>query len=141
MNSLTDEERDQCETITSLREMLGQALAQKRTTVTLELSVFVWLNILDEVFDRRPRNYSRLLADDTLDRLNEAINRLHVEANLLIAAGPSQAVAERFLEDAEYVESGRVSPRVKRAGWEASKALHESLLRNPPRTRDGGDSA
>ena len=78
-----------------LREALMKALANREKTVKLELSVLGWLALVDEIQNRRPRNYSALLRDDTLDRLEASIEWLGAEIRHVIAAGPSD-VSARF---------------------------------------------
>ena len=63
----TDAERRHLMTFAQVEDALIAALAAGQSTVTLELPVMAWLAILDEVRDRRPRNYTRILADHTAD--------------------------------------------------------------------------
>ncbi len=80
-----------------LREKLMAALAEGKKTATIQLPVMGWLSLLDEIQDRRPRNYSALLQDDHLDRLNALIEWLGAEIRYVIANNPS--VASRFGEE------------------------------------------
>jgi hypothetical protein len=80
-------------TIAEMREHLDAALVRRETFVSFELPVMAWVAVLDEIENQRPRNLSQLMRDDTLDRLNEAIDRLHDEANFLIASGPGDVAA------------------------------------------------
>jgi hypothetical protein len=83
------------ENVDKLREELMAALAAGKRTVTLNLPVLAWLAFLDEIQDRRPRNYSALLHDDHLDRLNASIEWLGAEIRHVIANSPT-GVAPRF---------------------------------------------
>lgn len=90
-------EVDQCvlDAIERLTEKAHAALARGEKTVTMTLPAAGWLVLFDEIRDRRPRNYSSLIRDDFMDRLNEAIERLHDEANFLIASNP-KPIADRM---------------------------------------------
>lgn len=79
----------------TLDKILMEAMARGEMSVKVELSVWHWLNILDEVKDRQPRNYSALLRDDLVARMNAAIDRVHEEANYIAAFSPG-LVADRF---------------------------------------------
>lgn len=76
-------ERQHLKTFAELEEHLMSALAARQQTVVLELPVLSWLTILDEIRDRRPRNLTRLLADDSMDRfasMAEALcDQMHAE--------------------------------------------------------------
>jgi hypothetical protein len=95
-------DRELLDSMGALEAVLSAALARGDKTVKLELSVRGWMCIVDEVRDRRPRNWSRLLAADTIARFNEAIDllnqtidRLHEEHKCLIAGGPSPPLSAR----------------------------------------------
>jgi hypothetical protein len=83
------------ESMQRLETELMSALAAGRSEVTITLDTMGWLGIVNEIKDRRPRNYSRLLADDAMERLNAAIDRIHEEANYIAASGPGM-VSERI---------------------------------------------
>lgn len=89
-------EREYVRVVQDFRERLMAALGRGELNSTFTLPTMVWLMLLDDMRDRRPRNYSAMLRDDTLDRLNAAIDRLHEEANFMVAFGPSRDVAPRF---------------------------------------------
>lgn len=107
-------ERKYLNTVDEMREALMTALANRQTVLTYELPVMAWMAMLDEIANRRPRNYSQLLRDDIIDRLNAAIDRVHDEANFMIAYGPGGSVAARM--DPERVPSRRdvASPELRR---------------------------
>jgi hypothetical protein len=86
---LDKDEREHLDNMRALEVELEVAFARGDKTATLKLSTLGWLSIVAEIKDRRPRNYSRWLADDTLARLNEAIERLHEVAVFMIACGSS----------------------------------------------------
>ena len=46
------------------------------TSATVELPIKMWLAIIDEIKGRRPRNYSQLVADDTIERLLDLYDKL-----------------------------------------------------------------
>lgn len=102
------------QTFADIREKLMAGLSRGELTVTFTLPAMRWLDILDEVEQRRPRNYSMLLRDDLFDRLNSAIDRLHDEANFMVSYGPSGSVAARM--DPDRVPSRRdlASPELRR---------------------------
>jgi len=62
--------------IETLNAAVLAAIERGEQTVTIKLPCFELLAILEEIRDRRPRNYSRLIADDTIERLNAAIDRI-----------------------------------------------------------------
>jgi hypothetical protein len=101
-------------TFADMREKLMAGLGRGELTVTFTLPAMTWLDILDEIEQRRPRNYSMLLRDDLFDQLNAAIDRVHDEANFMIAYGPAGSVASRM--DPERAPSRRdlASPELRR---------------------------
>ena len=80
--------------LNEMQNLLMDALAAGQLSIKLELPVLTWLAIVDEIKGRRPKNYSQLLRDDMVERLEAAIERLHDEANFLIAFGPA-SIASR----------------------------------------------
>lgn len=136
---LSDAEQTHCDAILALQKaILKAAMGQGHRTVTLSLDVFVWWGILDEIVDRRPRNFSAVFRDDTMERLHAAIDRLHGEANYLIAAGPSQSVADRFRDAEDFVHGGNRTPRPKRSSIDPSPELSRKM-RDLPREREPGE--
>lgn len=79
----------------TLQDTLFEAMSGGRGKVRLELDVRAWLEILQEVRDRCPRNYSRLLANEQHERMEVMIDRLHTEWLALVAAGAG-TIASRF---------------------------------------------
>lgn len=67
----------------NLADNLLASAARGEEKATIDLPVKAWLAIIDEIRDRRPRNYSRLLADDTIARLNEIIDNAGRTVGLL----------------------------------------------------------
>lgn len=57
------------QSIQSLTDKLLEEAAGGATIANPTLPISTWLAIIDEIKDRRPRNYSRLIADDTNERL------------------------------------------------------------------------
>jgi hypothetical protein len=55
--------------VKKLQGAVMQAADAGMKDVQVTLSVPAWLAIIDEIKDRRPRNYSMLLADEIIDRL------------------------------------------------------------------------
>jgi hypothetical protein len=104
------DDADHIENIENLREVLMRALADGRKTVKFELDVFGWLMLLDEVQDRRPRNYSALLRDDAMDRLEDSIEWLQAEIREVMVHGPSN-LAGRF--DGRRIKRRHVPPAPK----------------------------
>jgi hypothetical protein len=88
-------DREHLDNMRALEAELLAALARGDKTLKLELSVVGWMNVVDEIRDRRPRNFSRLLADDTLARMNAAIDRVHEEVVFMAAHGPGALVSAR----------------------------------------------
>lgn len=101
-------------TVAELREHLMAALARRETVISLELPVMAWMAFCDEIADHRPRNYSALLHDDFLDRLNAAIDRVHDEANFMIAYGPDGSVAARMDPERQPSRRDLASPELRR---------------------------
>jgi hypothetical protein len=89
------DDADHIENVERMRETLMTALAAGHKTVKFELDVFGWLMLLDEVQDRRPRNYSALVRDDAMDRLEDSIEWLQAEIRAVMAHGQSN-LAGRF---------------------------------------------
>ena len=116
MTEADEPERHRIETFEKMEALLMEALAAGNTEATLTLNVHRWLSFLDEVRDRHPRNYSRLVADDTIARLNDAIDRIHGEANYL-AAFSSGSVADHF--------AGKPPPMRQAASPELMRAMRE----------------
>lgn len=100
--------------IRDFRERLMEALGRGELESTFKLPTMRWLDILDEIQDRRPRNYSMLLRDDLFDRLNAAIDRVHDEANFMTAYGPSGSVAARMDPDRQPSRRDLASPELRR---------------------------
>lgn len=94
-----------------IEELLYAALAKGERTFKVELNAAQWMTVLDDLKDQAPRNYSRLVRDDTIERMNEAIERLHDEVNYMIVHGKGN-VADAF-------------PRKRKDG--ASEALKRSM--------------
>ena len=88
------EDQEHFANIEKLNEAVLAAMARGEQTVKFEIPVMGWLAIFDEIRDRRPRNYSRLLVDDTITRLNDAIDFLLQETRHMIAWGPRPTLAE-----------------------------------------------
>lgn len=109
-----DDERKYINTIAAMREHLMNALARRETSLTFDLPIMAWMAVLDEIEARRPRNYSQLLHDDTIDRLNAAIDRLHDEANFMVAYGPSGSIAARLDPDRQPSRRNIASPELQR---------------------------
>jgi hypothetical protein len=101
-------------TIQDIREKLMAGLSRGELTMSFSLPTMRWLDILDEIEQRRPRNYSMLLRDDLFDRLNSAIDRLHDEANFIVAFGPSGTVAARMDPDKVPSRRDMASPELRR---------------------------
>lgn len=78
-----------------IEELLYAALARGERTLKIEISVNQWIIVLDDLKGQAPRNYSRLVRDDTIERMNEAIDRLHDEINYMIVHGKGN-VADAF---------------------------------------------
>lgn len=110
-----DDERKYINTVEVLREHLMGALARRETTISFELPVMAWMAFCDEIEQHRPKNYSALLRDDAIDRLNAAIDRVHDEVLFMVASGPSPLVAARM-------DPGRTPGRLR-----ASSELQRSL--------------
>jgi hypothetical protein len=109
-----DGERKYLNTVAEMREHLMGCLERRETMLTFELPVMAWMAFLDEIVGHRPRNYSQLLRDDTIDRLNAAIDRLHDEANFMVAFGPSPSVASRADPEREKSRRDIASDKLKR---------------------------
>lgn len=62
--------------IEAIREKAMDALAKRHAKVTVTFSPLGLLTLLDEIQDRNPRNYTALVRDDTIGRLNAAIDRM-----------------------------------------------------------------
>jgi len=58
-----------------LQEEVLSAVERGEHVVTVTLDAAAWLAIIDEVKDRRPRNFSQLLRDDFIERLESLILR------------------------------------------------------------------
>jgi hypothetical protein len=113
-----DGEQKYLNTVAEMREHLMGCLERRETMLTFELPVMAWMACLDEIENRRPRNFSQLLRDDTIGRLNAAIDRLHDEANFMVALGPSPSVASR-------VDPDRAKSRREIASDELKKLLRD----------------
>jgi hypothetical protein len=110
-----DAERRYINTIAEMRELIMAALANKQGTLTLELPTMAWMAVLDEIEARRPRNFSQLLRDDTIDRLNDVIERLHEEVTYLVVSGPSPTVAARHNPERQKLQRQVISDELKRS--------------------------
>lgn len=110
---LVNHERTHLRTIQELQDACMAALADRKLTLTLELSTLVWIDIVAEIKDRIPRNYSQLLRDDMMDRLEDAIARLHDETNYMIASGPG-SIAERHDPRRQATRRDIASPHLKK---------------------------
>lgn len=97
----------------ALEAAVYQAVADGKPTISFELPSVGWMNIVDEIKDRAPRNYSRLLRDDLLERLGEAIDRLHDEANYLAAFSPG-LVSDAFDPAKAVPKRQAASPELQR---------------------------
>lgn len=91
-DALMARDGDHVLTFAALQELVNRAwvdahLGRGPAEVTLTLPVVAWVGILDELKERRPRNLSYLLANDTAERLDAAIDRMHDEVNFVIASG------------------------------------------------------
>lgn len=107
-------EKRHLRTIADMREKLMTGLSRGELTVTFTLPAMRWFDILDEVEQRRPRNYSMLLRDDLFDRMNAAIDRLHDEANFMVAHGPSGSIAARMDPERQPSRRDLASPELRR---------------------------
>lgn len=74
--ALTFAERPLMEHVLLLQEEVLAAVERGEHTVSVMLDAAAWLAIIDEVKDRRPRNFSQLLRDDFIDRLESVVLRL-----------------------------------------------------------------
>jgi len=72
------------------------AISRGEREMSVRLSPIVWLALIEEIKRERPRNLSRLIADDHLNRLNAAIDRLEGEHAFLVGYGPRPTVASAF---------------------------------------------
>lgn len=90
------------------------AMKEGKREVTYTLPVMTWLQLLDEVKDREPRNMSRLIRDDTLERMNSVIDRLDEEVAFLIVHGPA-SVSSRFDPNRTRHKKDMASANLKRA--------------------------
>lgn len=90
------DERKYLNTVAELREHLMACLSRRETVLTFELPVMAWMAFCDEIEQHRPKNYSALLRDDAIDRLNAAIERVHEEVLFMVASGPAPLVAARM---------------------------------------------
>jgi len=62
--------------IQSLGDDLLKAAADGKKDASIELPIHAWLAIIDEIKGRRPRNYSQLIADDTIERFIDIWDKL-----------------------------------------------------------------
>lgn len=110
---MADAEKQYVATMLKFREDLMAALGRGELSITYTLPTMRWLDILDEIQDRRPRGFSMLLRDDLFDRLGAAIDRIHEEVNYMVAVGPSPSVAAR--QDERRIVHGRqaASPELR----------------------------
>lgn len=90
------------------------ALAAGNATVSYQLPVLAWLDIIAEIKDRHPRNYSSLLRDDMMERLENAIERLHEETTFVIAHGPAD-VSQRVSAERAQMRRDVASAELKRS--------------------------
>lgn len=111
----TDADPSLLQSVDELEAKCFEALQNKKMLLALELPVLLWLDIVSEIRDRNPRNYSQLLRDDTMQRLEEAIERLHEEALFLVAHGPAQTVSERFHPQRQKQRRDIASDELKRS--------------------------
>lgn len=105
-------------TVDDIENLCYRTLEEKKLMLTLELPVLLWIDIVSELRDRNPRNYSQLLRDDMMLRLEEAIERLHEETLFLVASGPAQTVSERFHPDRPRSRRELAGNALKRAEQE-----------------------
>lgn len=93
--SLSPAEADRFAAFNDLQEQLFAALAKGQMQTTLTIDTLAWIDIIQEIKGRNPRNFSQLLRDDQADRLEAAIQRLHDEATYLVTA-QSGSVAKKM---------------------------------------------
>jgi hypothetical protein len=69
--AITMSESEFLRSMKALSDNLLQQAADGASDATLKLPIKTWLAIIEEIKGRRPRNYSRLIADDTIERFEE----------------------------------------------------------------------
>lgn len=80
--------------INAIQEQLFEALGKGQMQTTITLDTLAWIAVMQEVKNRNPRNYSQLLRDDMMERMDAVIERLHEEVTYLATAQPGP-VAKR----------------------------------------------
>lgn len=85
---MTPPEKDRFAAFNAIQEKCFEALGEGKMQLTMTLDTLAWIDIIQEIKNRNPRNYSQLLRDDMMDRMEAAIERLHDEATYLATAQP-----------------------------------------------------
>jgi hypothetical protein len=98
MSKLSPAEQDRFAAFTEIQEQCFAALAAGKMQTTMTLDTLAWIDIIQEIKDRNPRNFSQLLRDDQVNRLEAAIERLHDEALFMATARPGK-VANNLAHD------------------------------------------
>lgn len=80
-------EQERLESFRRLEEELVAALAAGNATVTLELPTLQWLELVQEIKNRHPRNMSRLIRDNLFEELGAVVSRLDAHAQRLASIG------------------------------------------------------
>lgn len=115
--SLSPAEADRFAAFNDLQEQLFAALAKGQMQSTVTLDTMAWIDIIQEIKGRNPRNFSQLLRDDQADRMESVIERLHEEITYLAIMRPGSV--------AKKLDPDRPPPPPRMSG--ASDALRNSL--------------
>lgn len=105
-------EKTRFEAFNEIQEQCMAALARGEMKVTMTLEALAWIDIIQELKDRNPRNFSSLLRDKTMERMEAAIERLHEEVTYLVVSQPG-AVAKRTDPKREAPVRSAVSSRLQ----------------------------
>ncbi len=108
-------------TLDDIEDHCFRTLEAKKLELTLNLPVLLWIDIISEIRNRNPRNYSQLLRDDMMLRLEDAIERLHEETLFMIAGGPSGSVAARLDPRRQRERRDLASEHLRKAEQERPK--------------------
>ena len=95
--AITASDNEVMKAIQKLTDDLLACAAAGNTTATVELPIKMWLAIIDEIKGRRPRNYSQLVADDTIERFLDLYEKLGGQVSqLMMEVGDLTKIVERL---------------------------------------------